>query len=81
MAHINGNTTIDIMNAQYDKRMAVKVVQKELRLPITDIMYIGDKTEQGNDSCLVKTGLKVLGVKDIFDFYCFAITYINNRMQ
>lgn len=81
VAHINGNTTIDIMNAQYDKKMAVKVVQKELGLPMTDIMYIGDKTEQGNDSCLVKTGLKVLGVKDVFDFYCFAITYINNRMQ
>lgn len=81
MAYINGNTTIDIMNSQYDKKMCAEAISRELKLTRKDIVYVGDKTEKGNDCCLTEMGVKVLGVRDIFDFYCFAITYINNKIQ
>lgn len=78
-AYINGNTTIDIMNTNYNKRMCASTITNELQSEAHDIVYIGDKTENGNDSCLTNMGFKVLSVKDIFDFYCFATTYITNK--
>lgn len=78
-AYINGNTTIDIMNTHYNKRMCANTITNELQSETHDIVYIGDKTENGNDSCLTDMGFKVLSVRDVLDFYCFAITYITNK--
>ena len=77
--YINGNTTIDIMNTQYNKRMCVRYAAKKLGLPLDQITYIGDKFDGGNDACLIDIGIKVLSVNDAVDFNCFARTAIVNK--
>lgn len=77
--YINGNTTIDIMNTNYNKQMCSKFVTEELNLKYSDIVYVGDRTEVGNDACLVNMGFKVLAVRDVVDFNSFAKTFIKYR--
>ena len=79
--YINGNTTIDIMNTKYNKRMCSRKVTEELGLIPEEIVYIGDKTEIGNDACLTDMGYKILSVCDVVDFNCFARTYLINKKK
>lgn len=79
--YINGNTTIDIMNTNYNKQMCSKYVTEELNLKNSDIVYVGDRTEVGNDACLMSMGFKVLAVRDVVEFNSFARTYINNTIK
>lgn len=76
IAQVNGNTTIDIMDSRYDKRMCAGTVCRELGFAPGEVVCAGDSTERGNDFHLTKAGFKVLAVRDIFDFHCFAMTYI-----
>lgn len=77
--YINGNTTIDIMNTNYNKQMCSQFVTDELHLKNSDIVYIGDRTEVGNDACLMDMGFKVLAVRDVVEFNSFARTYIKKQ--
>lgn len=79
--YINGNTTIDIMNTYYNKRMCSRKVTEELGLNPDDIVYVGDKTEIGNDACLIDMGYKILTVSDVVDFNSFARTYLINKKK
>lgn len=74
--YINGNTTIDIMNTLYNKRMCSKKVTEELGLDPSEIVYVGDKTEIGNDACLTDMGYTIFSVNDVLDFNSFARTYL-----
>lgn len=77
--YINGNTTIDIMNSSYNKRMCASLVTKSLGLKYEDIVYVGDKTDRGNDACLVNMGFRILSVNDVVEFNSFAKTYLINK--
>ena len=77
--YINGNTTIDIMNTNYNKQMCSQYVTDELKLKKSDIVYIGDRTEVGNDACLLDMGFKVLAVRDVVEFNSFARTFIRSK--
>lgn len=77
--YINGNTTIDIMNTNYNKQMCSQYVTDELHLKNSDIVYVGDRTEVGNDACLLDMGFKVLAVRDVVEFNSFARTFIKNK--
>ena len=76
---VNGNTTIDIMDSRYDKRMCAEKVSQELGFAPGEIVYVGDGTEKGNDYSLAGAGFKVLGVRDVFDFHCFAMTCVTTE--
>lgn len=75
-AQVNGNTTIDVMDSRYDKRMCAERVCRELEFAPGEVVYVGDGTEKGNDRNLAGAGFRVLGIRDIFDFHCFITTCI-----
>lgn len=77
--YINGNTTIDIMNTNYNKQMCSNYVTGELKLKHSDVVYVGDRTEIGNDACLTGMGFKILAVRDVFEFNSFAKVYIKTK--
>lgn len=74
-AYINGRTTIDIMNTNYTKKMCSVAIMNKLNLNPEEIVYIGDKTDGGNDSFAMSMGFKVMCVDDIKMFNCFAKLY------
>lgn len=78
-AYINGNTTIDIMNTNYNKSVITKLISQNMHLLPNDIVYVGDKTDAGNDRCVLSLGYKVLSVDDVADFNVFARTYLLNK--
>lgn len=75
-SYINGNTTIDIMNSDYNKKICTQYVAENKRLLASQIVYVGDKTEDGNDSCIKELDFTVLSVKDVVEFNSFARTYL-----
>lgn len=74
--YINGNTTIDIMNTNYNKQMCSQYVTNELHLKNSDVVYVGDRTEVGNDACLLDMGFKILAVRDVVEFNSFARIFL-----
>lgn len=76
-AYINGNTTIDVMNSSYNKGVITKIITKQLALDPSDIVYVGDKTDMGNDQCITSLGYVVLAVNDVVDFNVFVKTCLN----
>lgn len=74
-AYINGRTTIDIMNTNYTKKMCSVAIMDKLSLKPEEVVYIGDKTDGGNDSFAMDMGFKVMSVDDIKMFNCFAKLY------
>lgn len=76
-AYINGNTTIDVMNSNYNKGVITEIITKQLSLSPTDIVYVGDKTDMGNDQCITSLGYVVLAVNDVVDFNVFVKTCLN----
>ena len=76
-AYINGNTTIDVMNSSYNKGVITKIITKQLALDPSDMVYVGDKTDMGNDQCITSLGYVVLAVNDVVDFNVFVKTCLN----
>lgn len=76
-AYINGNTTIDVMNSDYNKGVITEIVTKQLSIAPSDIVYVGDKTDIGNDQCITTLGYTVLAVNDVVDFNVFVKTCLN----
>lgn len=76
-AYINGNTTIDVMNSSYNKGVITKIITKQLSLAPSEIVYVGDKTDMGNDQCITSLGYVVLAVNDVVDFNVFVKTCLN----
>jgi len=74
--YINGNTTIDIMNSDYNKSLCTTYITEILGISKEDVVYVGDKTESGNDNCIVGQGYRILTVDDVVDFNSFARTYL-----
>lgn len=79
IGYINGNTTIDIMNSRYNKSIYTKYLSSKLNIPPKNIVYVGDKTESGNDVCVTSLGYTVLTVNDVVDFNVFARTILNYK--
>lgn len=68
-AYINGKTTIDILDKNYNKAVSLEYIIGD-NAEITT--YIGDSFENGNDTCLKDVvGLTCVEVKDIYDTNLF----------
>lgn len=61
---MGGLTSIDITMKGIDKGYAVEQALKYTQIPITEMLFIGDKLEEGgNDYSVVRTGIKTHAVK------------------
>jgi hypothetical protein len=62
--HAAGFTTIDITQHGIDKAYGVRQIEKYLRIPIKDMVFIGDALYPGgNDAAAKKTGVQTIAVK------------------
>ena len=63
--HAAGFTTIDITQHGIDKAYGVRQIEKVLKIPIKDMIFIGDALYPGgNDAAAKKTGVQTIAVKD-----------------
>ncbi len=61
--HAAGFTTIDITQKGIDKAYGVRQIEKVLKVPIKDMVFIGDALYKGgNDAAAKKTGVKTIAV-------------------
>ncbi len=59
--HAAGFTTIDITKQGIDKAYGVRQIEKYLRIPIGDMVFIGDALYKGgNDAAAKKTGVRTI---------------------
>jgi hypothetical protein len=62
--HAAGFTTIDITRQGIDKAYGVRQIEKYLRIPIKQMVFIGDALYPGgNDAAAKKTGVRTIAVK------------------
>ena len=62
--HAAGFTTIDITQKGIDKAYGVRQIEKVLKVPIRDMVFIGDALYKGgNDAAAKKTGVQTIAVK------------------
>jgi HAD superfamily hydrolase (TIGR01484 family) len=62
--HAAGYTTIDVTRKGIDKAYGMKQIEKYLRTPIKDMVFIGDALfPGGNDYAVKKTGVQAIPVK------------------
>lgn len=60
---IGGSTTIDVTRKGFDKAYAVRWLANELKLLVTDIIYVGDALYAGgNDAPVLSTGAAIRSV-------------------
>lgn len=63
---IGGMTSIDITPPGVDKAYGVLQASQALNIPVSDMVYIGDKLEEGgNDYPVRKSGIKCIETKDV----------------
>jgi HAD superfamily hydrolase (TIGR01484 family) len=62
--HAAGFTTIDIVTRGIDKAYGVRQIERYLRIPIKDMVFIGDALfPGGNDAAAKKTGVRAIPTK------------------
>jgi hydroxymethylpyrimidine pyrophosphatase-like HAD family hydrolase len=60
---IGGSTTIDVTKKGFDKAYAIRWLAIEMKLPVTDIIYVGDALYTGgNDAPVLSTGASTRAV-------------------
>jgi len=60
-----GLTTIDITHQGIDKAYGVRKIEEYLKIPVSDMVFVGDALEEGgNDAAVKKTGIDTIQVKD-----------------
>lgn len=63
-----GYTSIDVTRKGIDKEYGVRQIEKYLKIPIKDMLFIGDALfPGGNDSAALRTGVLCIEVKTIGD--------------
>ncbi|MFA6602034.1 MAG: HAD-IIB family hydrolase [Candidatus Paceibacterota bacterium] len=63
---IGGMTSIDITKKGIDKAYGIKEIERELKTPIVDMVFIGDAFfEGGNDYPAISTGIDCIAVKNV----------------
>lgn len=71
IATINGHTTIDIFDKNYNKAVMMMKITENSKSTV----YIGDKFEDGNDKCIKQlTNVRCMSVNDINDTNLFLKT-------
>lgn len=61
-----GTTTIDITRKDISKKTGIYWLQKELMIPVSNMLYVGDALYPGgNDSVVIETGINTQSVKNI----------------
>jgi hydroxymethylpyrimidine pyrophosphatase-like HAD family hydrolase len=59
-----GLTSIDVTMKGIDKAYGVRQIEKILRIPIKDMIFVGDALYKGgNDAAAKKTGVQTMAVK------------------
>jgi hypothetical protein len=62
---IGGTTTIDVTRKDISKKTGIYWLQKELRIPISNMLYVGDALYPGgNDSVVIETGINTQSVRN-----------------
>jgi len=62
---IGGSTSIDVTKKGVNKAFGIRKLSEHLSIPIGDMLYIGDKLEEGgNDHVVLETGIKAESVAD-----------------
>lgn len=62
---VGGITTIDVTMKGRDKAYGVKQMEKHLKIPVKDMLFIGDSIfPGGNDYSVLKTGIDYIPIKD-----------------
>ena len=75
-AEINGKTTIDILDAKYNKQEAIDYIFPNT-YHFDNITYVGDSFKDGNDQCLIGyKDINCLNVNDIYDTNLFLNTIL-----
>jgi hypothetical protein len=63
--HIGGLTSIDVTRKGIDKAYGIRQIEKRLKIPIKEMMFIGDAMQKGgNDYAVKKTGVFSVAIKD-----------------
>lgn len=63
--NVSGTTSIDVTKKGIDKAYAIEQIEKHLKVPRKDMVFIGDALfEGGNDYPVKKTGVDCIEVKD-----------------
>lgn len=78
-AQIAGRTSIDIMVKGYSKKEMLNLIMKKHGLKNTDVLYIGNELDEGNEVCINDMDIKTLQVNDVFETFLFLKTYINSN--
>lgn len=61
--HAAGFTSIDVTKKGIDKAYGIRQIERHLRIPVKEMLFIGDALfPGGNDYAVVKTGIKAIKV-------------------
>jgi HAD superfamily hydrolase (TIGR01484 family) len=76
---VGGITTIDVTRKGIDKAYGVRQIEKVLKVPIKDMVFVGDALYPGgNDAAAKKTGVQTIAVKDPTDTIKIIKKILNN---
>jgi hypothetical protein len=63
--NIGGSTSIDITAKGIDKAYGIRKLRDILRVPVEDMLYLGDALfKGGNDFAVKRTGIETIAVRD-----------------
>ena len=77
-AEIAGHTSIDIMKKDFSKEKTFELIIKKENLDKDRIVYLGNELKKGNDEAILRTGVKTIETKDVFEAYMFLKIFFNN---
>ena len=77
--HIAGTTSIDITKKGIDKAYGINKMVKYLEIPLTEILFIGDALNNGNDSPVKSLGVSYKEVKSVDDTKNIIKNLLNKR--
>ena len=66
-ARISGHTSIDIMHKDYDKKTMLQEIMKKHCLKNSDVIFVGNETEEGAEANIKDIGVKTLQVDDVYE--------------
>jgi phosphomannomutase len=76
---IGGTTSIDITPKGVDKAYGVKQIEKTLSVPISEMLFVGDKLEPGgNDAAVKVTGIETFAVANVAETKNFIQEFLDD---
>lgn len=79
---LGGLTSIDVTKKGIDKAYGVQQIAKILKIPIKEMVYVGDALyEGGNDYAVKRAGVATIEVKDAEETKIFIRSILNNEKK